>query len=108
MDPEGSLFEAEKWIGEMKLAMVEIDEGSLMVTIIGTMIGALVTLIFCYLAFRVSLESRLKDLEHQVETLQDLEVALLAQEDRIRDLEMEASRLEALPSLAKGWYEAEK
>ncbi len=81
----------------MKLVAVEIDEGSLMITMIGTMTGALVTLIFCYLAFRVSLESRLKDLEHQVEILGDLEEAFLAQEDRIRDLEMEASRLEVLP-----------
>jgi hypothetical protein len=79
------------------MVAVEIDEGSLMVTMIDTMTGALVTLIFCYLAFRVSLESRLKDLEHQAEILGDLEEAFLAQEGRIRDLEMEASRLESLP-----------
>ncbi|HII06240.1 MAG TPA: hypothetical protein HA349_02670 [Methanotrichaceae archaeon] len=81
----------------MKLVAVEINEGSLMITMIGTMTGALVTLIFCYLAFRVSLESRLKDLEHQVEILEDLEEAFLAQEESIRDLEMVASRLEVLP-----------
>jgi hypothetical protein len=68
-----------------------------MITIIGAMASALVTLIFCRLAFRVSLESRLKDLEHQTEILQDLEEAFLAQEERIRDLEREASRRETLP-----------
>jgi len=79
------------------MVAVEIDEGSMMVAVVGAMASALVTLIFCYLAFRVSLESRLKDLEHQTEILQDLEEAFLAQEDRIRDLEMETSRREALP-----------
>ena len=68
-----------------------------MVAVVGAMASALVTLIFCYLAFRVSLESRLKDLEHQTEILQDLEEAFLAQEERIRDLELETSRQEALP-----------
>jgi hypothetical protein len=79
------------------MVAVEIDEGSMMVAMVGAMASALVTLIFCYLAFRVSLESRLKDLEHQVGILGDLEEAFLAQEDRIRDIEMEASRLGALP-----------
>jgi hypothetical protein len=79
------------------MVAVEINEGSMMVAMVGAMASALVTLIFCYLAFRVSLESRLKDLEHQVEILQDLEEAFLAQEDRIRDLEVETSRLEAPP-----------
>jgi len=59
------------------------------------MASALVTLIFCRLAFRGSLESRLKDLEHQVDALLDLEEAFLAQDERIRDLEMEASRRDA-------------
>ncbi|MCR3884628.1 hypothetical protein P0O24_02170 [Methanotrichaceae archaeon M04Ac] len=81
------------------MAAVEINEGSMMVAMIGAMASALLTLILCYLAFRVSLESRLKDLEHQVEILQDLEEAFLAQEDRIRDLEMETSRREALPEM---------
>ena len=79
------------------MVAVEINEGSIMVAMVGAMASALVTLIFCYLAFRVSLESRLKDLEHQVEILQDLEEAFLSQEDRIRDLEVETSRREALP-----------
>jgi hypothetical protein len=79
------------------MVAVEIDEGSMMIAMVGAMASALVTLIFCYLAFRVSLESRLKDLEHQTEILQDLEEAFLAQEERIRDLEMETSRREALP-----------
>ncbi len=79
------------------MVAVEIDEGSMMVAVVGAMASALVTLIFCYLAFRVSLESRLKDLEHQTEILRDLEEAFLAQEERIRDLEMETSRQEALP-----------
>jgi hypothetical protein len=79
------------------MVAVEIDEGSMMVAVVGAMASALVTLIFCYLAFRVSLESRLKDLEHQTEILRDLEGAFLAQEERIRDLEMETSRQEALP-----------
>jgi hypothetical protein len=72
------------------MVAVEIDEGSMMVAVVGAMASAFVTLIFCYLAFRVSLESRLKDLEHQMEILADLEEAFLAQEERIRDLEMEA------------------
>ncbi len=79
------------------MVAVEIDEGSMMVAVVGAMASALVTLIFCYLAFRVSLESRLKDLEHQTEMLQDLEEAIFTQEERIRDLEMETSRQEALP-----------
>lgn len=78
---------------------VEINEGSMMVAVMGAMASALVTLIFCYFAFRVSLESRLKDLEHQLDGLTDLEEAFLAQEDRIRDLEMETSRREALPEM---------
>jgi len=97
MDHDGSSFEMENRISEAKLAALEIDGGSLMITIVGAMASALATLIFCYLAFRVNLESRLKDLEHQMEILGDLEEALLAQEERIRDLEMEASRREALP-----------
>jgi hypothetical protein len=80
----------------MKLAALEINEGYLMISTIEAMASALVTLIFCRLAFRVSLESRLKDLEHQVEILGDLEEAFLAQEDRIKDLDMETSRLVAL------------
>ncbi|KQC15121.1 MAG: hypothetical protein APR56_02640 [Methanosaeta sp. SDB] len=79
------------------MVAVEIDEGSLMVAVVGAMASALVTLIFCYLAFRVRLESRLKDLEHQLDGLADLEEAFLAQEERIRDLEMETSRGVALP-----------
>jgi len=79
------------------MVAVEINEGSMMVAMVGVMASAFVTLIFCYLAFRVSLESRLKDLEHQVDALLGLEEAFLAQEERIRDLEMDASRREALP-----------
>ncbi len=81
----------------MEMVAVEIDGGSLIITIIGAMASALTILIFCYLAFRVSLESRLKDLERPMEILADLEEAFFAQEERIRDLEMEASRMEALP-----------
>ena len=66
-----------------------------MVAAAGAMASALATLIFCYLAFRVSLEARLKDLEHQVEILSDLEEVLIAQEERIRVLEMEAAWAEA-------------
>lgn len=79
------------------MVAVEIDEGSMMVAVVGAMASALVTLIFCYLAFRVSLESRLKDLEHQMEILADLEEAIFTQEERIRDMEMETSRREELP-----------
>lgn len=79
------------------MVTVEIDEGSMMVAMVGAMTSALVTLIFCRLAFRVSLESRLKDLEHQLDSLADLEEAFLAQEERIRDIEMETSRLGSLP-----------
>ena len=82
---------------------MEIDEGSMMVAVVGAMASALVTLIFCYLAFRVSLESRLKDLEHQLDGLADLEEAFLAQEERIRDLEMEASLREAMPRDGMTW-----
>jgi hypothetical protein len=79
------------------MVAVEINEGSMMVAVVGAMASALVTLIFCYLAFRVSLESRLKDMEHQLDALADLEEAFLAQEEKIRDLEMETSRREAPP-----------
>jgi hypothetical protein len=81
------------------MVAVEINEGSMMVAVVGAMASAFVTLIFCYLAFRVSLESRLKDLEHQVDALLDLEEAFLTQEERIRDLEMETSCREALPEM---------
>ena len=77
------------------MVAIEINEGSLMIAAAGAMASAFVTLIFCYLAFRVSLESRLKDLEHQVENLLDLEEAFIAQEERIRDLEMMTSNPEA-------------
>lgn len=77
------------------MVAVEINEGSMMVAVLGAMASAFVTLIFCYLAFRVSLESRLKDLEHQLDALADLEEAFLSQEERIRDLEMETSRRKA-------------
>lgn len=80
------------------MVAVEIDGGALMVAAAGAMASALATLIFCYLAFRVSLEARLKDLEHQVEILSDLEEILIAQEERIRVLEMEA----AWPGAAAG------
>ncbi|WP_316966213.1 hypothetical protein [Candidatus Methanocrinis natronophilus] len=69
---------------------VEIDGGALMVAAAGAMASALATLIFCRLAFRVSLEARLKDLEHRMERLVDLEEAIPAAEERIGDLEMEA------------------
>ncbi|MGB3944084.1 MAG: hypothetical protein WBK88_04760, partial [Methanothrix sp.] len=69
--------------------------GALMVAAAGAMASALATLIFCYLAFRVSLEASLKDLEHQVEILSDLEEAILAAEERISVLEMEAAWPEA-------------
>ncbi|KQC15678.1 MAG: hypothetical protein QM433_08630 [Euryarchaeota archaeon] len=78
------------------MVAVEIDEGSMMVAVVGAMSSAFVTLIFCYLTFRVSLEARLKDMEHQMEILADLEEASLAQEERIRDLEMEASSMVVL------------
>ena len=79
------------------MVAIEINEGSLMIAAAGAMTSALLTLIFSYLAFRVSIESRLKDLEHQLDALTDLEEAIFAQEERIRDLEMETSRREALP-----------
>lgn len=78
------------------MVAVKINEGSLMIAVVGAMASALLTLIFSTIAFRVSIESRLKDLEHQVEILQYLEEAFLAQEDRIRDLEAEKSRAEPL------------
>jgi hypothetical protein len=59
---------------------MEIDEGSLIVTIIGEIASALATLVFCRLAFRVNLESRLKDQEHQLDAPANLEEAFLAQE----------------------------
>ena len=77
------------------MVAVEIDGGALMVAAAGAMASALATLIFCYLAFRVSLEARLKDLEHRMERLADLEEAILAAEERIGDLEMEAAWPEA-------------
>jgi hypothetical protein len=83
------------------MVAVEIDGGALMVAAAGAMASALATLIFCYLAFRVSLEARLKDLEHQVEILSDLEEVLIAQEERIRVLEMEAVWPEAAAGRAK-------
>ncbi len=69
------------------MVAIEINEESLMIAAAGAMTSALLTLIFSYLAFRVSIESRLKDLEHQLDALADLEEAIFAQEERIRDLE---------------------
>ena len=69
------------------MVAIEIDQGSLMIAAAGAMTSALLTLIFSYLAFRVSIESRLKDLEHQVNALADLEEAFLALDERMRDLE---------------------
>ena len=79
------------------MVAIEINEGSLLIAAAGAMTSALLTLIFSYLAFRVSIESRLKDLEHQVEAILDLEEAFISQDERIRDLEMAARSLEALP-----------
>ncbi|HPE63182.1 MAG TPA: hypothetical protein PLQ49_03635 [Methanothrix sp.] len=72
------------------MVAIEINEGSLLIAAAGAMTSAILTLIFSYLGFRVSIESRLKDLEHQVENLLDLEEAFISQEERIRDLEMMA------------------
>ncbi|HPJ29912.1 MAG TPA: hypothetical protein PLZ42_00800 [Methanothrix sp.] len=69
------------------MVAIEIDQGSLMIAAAGAMTSALLTLIFSYLAFRVSIESRLKDLEHQAESLMDLDEAFLTLDERMRDLE---------------------
>ena len=45
------------------------------------------------------LPPRGRDQVHQLDALADMEEAFLAQEERIRDLEMEASRQEALPEI---------
>jgi membrane protein YqaA with SNARE-associated domain len=52
------------------LVAIELNEGAVLAALISTMLGAFVALTLGYLAFRVSLESRLKDLEHQIEALQ--------------------------------------
>jgi membrane protein YqaA with SNARE-associated domain len=52
------------------LVAIELNEGAVLAALISTMLGAFVALTLGYLAFRVSLESRLKDLEHQMEALQ--------------------------------------
>ena len=52
------------------MVAIELNEGAVLAALISTMFGAFVALTLGYLAFRVSLESRLKDLEHQIEALQ--------------------------------------
>lgn len=76
---------------------VEINEGSPMIASAGAMASTLMTMIFCTIAFRASLESRLKDLEHQIEILRDLDEALFAHEVKIRGLEMEEIRIATPP-----------
>jgi hypothetical protein len=76
------------------MVAVEIDAGAIMIAAACAMASALLTLIFNIIDFQVSIESRLKDLEHQAEILQYLEEAVLAQEVRIGELEVEASRPE--------------
>ena len=73
---------------------LEIDEGAIMIATAWAMTSALLTLILSTIAFRVSIESRLKDLENQAEILSGLVEAFLAQEERIGELEVEASRPE--------------
>ena len=51
---------------------MELTE-TILTTFIGGLFGAILTVFIGYMAFRVKLESRLKDLEHKIELLKPFE-----------------------------------